>query len=347
MPDLKVATFNLYHFAEPGIFWHERKASATYTPEQWAAKLAWISGVLAKMDADVIGFQEVVSDEALRTLTQAAGYPYFYNAARAIFDPDDAAVYVNATVAIASRLPFTAVNDLAGVAGVPEDTVIDAGFSFSRVPVEAVVAAPGVGEIRIYVCHLKSQGAFVDPDEIDVVSEWAEKVKRYYALRAMAGVDQVAKRAAEAGALYRTFRRTLDVDPEAAVILLGDMNEDPESHTLGILTQGERVFSWGSVAGDAIPEAFAYLKHVFKLYDAWHLVPTQQNSRPVTHSSFGHGSVLDYVILSNGLNPKNPRRHGTVSKIEVFDDHFRDGPPRGIASDHAPVVATIASAATV
>lgn len=343
MPDLRVATFNLYHFAAPGIFWHERKANATYTAEQWAAKLAWISGMLTKMNADVVGFQEVVSDEALKGLTQAAGYPYFYNAAQAIFDPDDPEVYVNATVAIASRLPFTAVNDLAGVAGIPADTVIDEGFGFSRVPVEAVVQAPGIGEIKVYVCHLKSQGAFVDPDEIDAIGDWADKIRRYYALRAVAGVDQVAKRAAEAGALYRTFRRTLDVDSEAAVILLGDMNEDPASHTLGILTQGERVFSWGSVAGDAIPEEFAYLKHVFKLYDAWNLVPTQQSTRPVTHSSFGHGSVLDYVILSNGLNPKNPRRHGTVSKIEVFDAHFREGPERGIASDHAPVVATIAA----
>lgn len=344
MADLKVATFNLYHFAEPGIFWHERKANTTYTQEQWSAKLAWISGMLAKMNADVIGFQEVVSDEALRTLAEAAGYPYFYNAARAIFDPDDAAVYVNATVAIASRLPFTAVNDLAGVAGIPADTVIDERFGFSRVPVEALLQVPGIGELKVYVCHLKSQGAFVDPDEIDAIDDWAGKVKRYYALRAVAGVDQVAKRAAEAGALYRTFRRVLDADPGAAVVLLGDMNEDPESHTLGILTQGEHVFSWGSAAGDAIPEEFAYLKYVFKLYDAWHLVPTQQNTRPVTHSGFGHGSVLDYVILSNGLNPKNPRRLGTVSKVEVFDDHFHEGPERGVASDHAPVVATIAGA---
>lgn len=341
MPDLRVATFNLYHFAAPGIFWHERKANATYTPEQWAAKLAWISGMLTKMNADVVGFQEVVSAEALKALTQAAGYPYFYNAARAIFDPDDPEVYVNATVAIASRLPFTTVNDLAGVAGIPADTVLDEGFGFSRVPVEAVVPAPGIGEIKVYVCHLKSQGAFVDPDEIDAIGDWADKVKRYYALRAVAGVDQVAKRAAEAAALYRTFRRTIDVDPDAAVILLGDMNENPESHTLGILTQGERVFSWGSVAGDAIPEEFAHLKHVFKLYDAWNLVPNQQNTRPVTHVSSSHSSVLDYVILSNGLNPKNPRRHGTASKVEVFDAHLFDDSVRGVVSDHAPVVATI------
>jgi hypothetical protein len=33
MHDLRVATFNLYHFAAPGIFWHERKANATYTAE--------------------------------------------------------------------------------------------------------------------------------------------------------------------------------------------------------------------------------------------------------------------------------------------------------------------------
>jgi endonuclease/exonuclease/phosphatase family metal-dependent hydrolase len=45
--------------------------------------------------------------------------------------------------------------------------------------------------------------------------------------RAMAGVNQVAKRAAEAGAIYRMFRQVIDADPDAPVILLGDLNEDP------------------------------------------------------------------------------------------------------------------------
>ncbi|MDP2733000.1 MAG: endonuclease/exonuclease/phosphatase family protein, partial [Hoeflea sp.] len=247
MTDLKLATFNLYHFAAPGIFWHERNPVATYSPAQWAEKKAWIAATVAAMDADVIGFQEVVSHQELGALMAVSGYPYFFCTGHPIFDADDPAVYVNATVAIASRHPFVSVRPLSGVAGVPDDTVIDADFNFSRTPVDAVIDLPGIGETRIFVCHFKSQGAFVDDDIIDALADWGGKIRTAYSARAMAGVNQVAKRAAEAGAIYRLFRQSIDADRDAPVILLGDLNEDPASHTISILTQADRVWSWGSV----------------------------------------------------------------------------------------------------
>ena len=341
MAAVKVATFNLYHFAAPGIFWHERKLSATYSEDQWAEKKAWITNLVARMDADVIGFQEVVSHEELAALMAASGYPHFFCTGHPMFDPDDPAVYVNATVAIASRHPFVSAHPLSGVAGLPDATVIDADFNFSRTPVDAVIDLPGIGRTRIFVCHFKSQGAFVDDDEIDALTAWDAKIRTAYMERAMAGVNQVAKRAAEAGAIYRLFRQTIDADPDAPVILLGDLNEAPGSHTISILTQADRVWSWGSVAANAIPEEFAYLKHVYKLYDAFNLVVMQGLTRPNTHGDIVSGAVLDSCIVSNGLNPKNPRRRGTVIKTEVFDQHFETGPPRDRSSDHAPVVTTI------
>lgn len=342
MADIRLATFNLYHFAAPGIFWHERKPQATYSEAQWAGKKAWIASMLAAMDADVIGFQEVVSHQELGALMAASGYPHFFSTGHPIFDADDPAVYVNATVAIASRHPFVSVRPLSGVAGVPEDTVIDDDFNFSRTPVDAVIDLPGIGATRIFVCHFKSQGAFVDDDIVDALPGWGDKIRAVYSERAMAGVNQVAKRAAEAGAIYRLFRQSIDADPDAPVILLGDLNEDPASHTISILTQADRVWSWGSIAANAVPEEFAYLKHVYKLYDSFNLVPMQGLVRPNTHGDIVAGSILDYCVVSNGLNPKNPRRRGAVSKVEVFDNHFELGPPKERSSDHAPVLTTIA-----
>jgi len=279
--------------------------------------------------------------EELAALMAQCGYPHFFCTGHPMFDPDDPAVYVNATVAIASRHPFVSAHPLSGVAGLPDDTVIDADFNFSRTPVDAVIDLPGIGQTRIFVCHFKSQGAFVDDDEIDALTDWDAKIRTAYMERAMAGVNQVAKRAAEAGAIYRLFRQTIDADPDAPVILLGDLNEAPGSHTISILTQADRVWSWGSVAANAIPEEFAYLKHVYRLYDAFNLVVMQGLTRPNTHGDIVSGAVLDYCIVSNGLNPKNPRRRGTVIKTEVFDEHFETGPPRDRSSDHAPVVTTI------
>ncbi|WP_394688314.1 endonuclease/exonuclease/phosphatase family protein [Hoeflea sp.] len=344
MTNVLVATLNLYHFAAPGIFWHARKPTATYSQAEWEAKKNWIVTLLSEMNADVIGLQEVVSHEELKALMAANGYPYFFCTGHPMFDPDDPAVYVNATVAIASRYPFISATPLSGVAGVPDDTVIDADFNFSRTPVDAVIDLPGIGQTRFFVCHFKSQGAFVDDEDIDGLSDWGDKIRATYMERAMAGVNQVAKRAAEAGAIYRMFRQVIDADPDAPVILLGDLNEDPASHTISILTQADRVWSWGSVASNGVPEEFAYLKHVYKLYDGFNLVPMQGFVRPNTHGGVGSGSTLDYVVVSNGLNPKNPRRRGEVTKVEVYDDHFAAGLPKDRSSDHAPVIATIRSA---
>lgn len=341
MANVLVATFNLYHFAAPGIYWHDRKPTATYSESEWNAKKTWVTAMLGEMNADVIGFQEVVSQEELRELLAANGYPYFYCPTTPRFDEDDPAIYTNATVAIASRYPFVSAAPLAGVAGVPADTVIGEEFKFSRMPADAVIDLPGIGETRFFVCHFKSQGAFVDDVVIDALAGWDDKIRTTYMERAMAGVNQVAKRAAEAGAIYRMFRQSIDADPEARVVLLGDLNEDPASHTISILTQADRVWSWGSVASNGIPEEFAYLKHVYKLYDAFNLVVMQGLTRPHTHGGVNSGSTLDYVVVSNGLNPKNPRRRGEVTKVEVYDDHFAANLPKDRSSDHAPVIATI------
>lgn len=343
MTNVLVATLNLYHFAAPGIFWHARKPTATYSQAEWDAKKNWIITLLSEMNADVIGLQEVVSQDELKALLAANGYPYFYCPVAPAFDADDPEIYVNATVAIASRYPFISAEPLSGVAGVPQDTVIDEDFRFSRTPVDAVIDLPGIGQTRFFVCHFKSQGAFVDDEIIDGLADWGDKIRTTYMERAMAGVNQVAKRAAEAGAIYRMFRQSIDADADAPVILLGDLNEDPASHTISILTQADRVWSWGSVAANGIPEPFAFLKHVYKLYDSFNLVPMQGFVRPNTHGGVGSGSTLDYVVVSNGLNPKNPRRRGEVAKVEVYDDHFAAGLPKDRSSDHAPVIATIKS----
>jgi hypothetical protein len=63
---------------------------------EWEAKKSWIVAMLSEMNADVIGFQEVVSHEELKALMAANGYPYFFCTGHPMFDPDDPAVYVNA-----------------------------------------------------------------------------------------------------------------------------------------------------------------------------------------------------------------------------------------------------------
>ncbi len=341
MSQIRFATLNLYHFAAPGIYWHERKDRATHSAESWAAKKDWVAAMLTGLDADIVAFQEVVSVDELRYLCQGLGYGEFHCLTEPRFDADDPAIYVNATLALASRHPVTDVDAIGGFGELVGKTVVDSSAKFSRQPLRCEIDIPGLGKTVVYCAHFKSQGAFVDDDAIDAIADWDEKFRLFYEMRMYGGVDQVAKRAAEAGAMYNRFRHDMAHDRETPVILLGDLNEAPESHSLGILTQSDTVLEIGSVHYSQIPEEFRHLKHVHRLYDAYTLVANAEMVRPITHAGWGAGETLDYAIVSNGLNPKNPRRRGTVVKHEVWSDHFRDGTDKARCSDHAPVMVTV------
>lgn len=334
----RIATFNLYHFAEPGIFWHQRSDRNTYTTTEWAAKTDWIRARLAAMDADVVGFQEVVSPEILKNLCEAEGYPYFAQAGDVLFNPEDSGVYVNAVVALASRTPFLSVGDVQGTPDVQNDTVLDRSFEFARTPLRAEIDLPELGPTPIYVCHFKSQGAFVSDDTIDAIEHWQKKFQAFFANRMRAGVDQVARRGGEAGAMYQLLMRDLEQDLNRPAILIGDLNEDPTSHTLEILTQEDRLFSIGSISVQSIPASALHFKYCYRLYDAYTALSSQTRIRPITHSGFGQGTTLDYVIISNGLNARNPSRLGQVLSYKVHDDHIVSQTEKRTSSDHAPVV---------
>jgi endonuclease/exonuclease/phosphatase family metal-dependent hydrolase len=202
------------------------------------------------------------------------------------------------------------------------------------------VDVPGIGETVVYVCHFKSPGAAVPDSEIDAIEDWEGKVKAYLNRRMEAGVNQVLKRTTEAGLIYRKFREALEKDINAPVVLLGDLNDVPESYTIGILTQAEKVSEWGSEPAENLPETLAGLEYAFRLYDSWMLSSSQDGQRPATHGG-EYGSVLDYAIVSNGLNGNNPDCRGAVVGLKVYDQHLLDGTDERVSSDHAPVVMTV------
>lgn len=341
MSAIRMASFNLYHFSEPGIFWHEREDHRTYSNAQWAEKCAWIEQTLAIIDADIVSFQEVVSVDALRTLCAATGYPHFACRTEPRFSKDDADIYINSTVAIASRFPINSAREIKKFDQIIDQTLLDRAAMYSRRPLRCAIDVPGLGETIVYAAHFKSQGAFVSDATIDQIADWDEKIDRFYVERMYAGVDQVSKRAAEAGAVYLQVREDLQADIDKSVVILGDLNEGPGSHTLSILTQADRIFEVGSIGWAEVPEAHRFRRYVHRLYDAYALPSHAEIERPVTYHANKRASVLDYAIVSNGLHPDNPGRRGAVVKHTVFDSHFETNAPRATTSDHAPVIVTI------
>ena len=125
--------------------------------------------------------------------------------------------------------------------------------------------------------------------------------------------------------------------------MLGDLNDDDGSVALAAATMQDRLYEIAGVDYGHLPDEAKRLTYRNRLYDSFNLAPNQTGGpRPPTHFHRGHGSTLDYVLVSNAVNPRNPGAVGFVTSHEVYGDHLRaDGVGDDKQSDHAQVVAEI------
>lgn len=337
---MRIATLNLYHYAAPGVFWYRREA--THSEESWAVKNAWLRGCLDAIDADIVGFQEVVSIEALRALCAEAGYPHFAAVAEPRFLADDRAVYKRPVNAVASRWPMSA-EELGAAPGVARTLSLDDDDSFRRPVVKAAIETPAFGPVLVYCCHLKSPGVAAGDALMAGRSEAPEEPRararwRLEALSRAHGRAQI-QRMLEASLLYHEAAARVDEAPGRPLFILGDFNDAPESAALMALTP-HREFERDGAAGLTPSQAE---EQTFRLIDAWRLAPRdpERDGRPPTHREGAEGVAIDFILTSSALHPWAPHAIGRVVAAEVHDGHFQAGHP-ALSSDHAPVSATIA-----
>jgi len=96
--DISFATFNLYNLQLPGKPW--RWNADPYTEDLYRQKVAWSAEMVAKLDVDVIGFQELWSRQCLVDIFEKAGLQEQY---QLVFIKDD---WYDIAVAAAVRQPW-------------------------------------------------------------------------------------------------------------------------------------------------------------------------------------------------------------------------------------------------
>ena len=69
--DIKIGTFNVLNLARPGQTFYD--TDDPYSEDEYEHKVEWIAGQLRRMDADVVGFQEVFDEVALRDACGRSG----------------------------------------------------------------------------------------------------------------------------------------------------------------------------------------------------------------------------------------------------------------------------------
>ncbi|HEX8605641.1 MAG TPA: endonuclease/exonuclease/phosphatase family protein [Pseudoduganella sp.] len=338
--EIRFATFNVCNLAPPGAKLYDNLEPLT--PAGYEAKADWIAQQLDQLDADVIGFQEIFSQAALRdVLSRTRKYR---EALHAGFDPDPHARRLTPSVALVSRLP------LAGAPGIyasfPADVPCDSGSPdsdrFARAPLHVQVALPGGRIVDVVVVHLKSRR----PDYRN--GDSGDDPLHY----ALASLRSLVWRGTEAVAL-RVLLSKMMREARRPCVVLGDFNDTADAVTTTIVlgTGGTR-----SVAGNGNGHGNIGGKggnggngshggggtqveeRRGRLYDANQIQLRQDHLRHVGYTSVHEGrySTIDHVLVSEDFNRNSPRAIGEVVDVSYFNDHLRLERPE--ASDHGQVL---------
>ena len=280
MTRFTIASFNVKNLIGPDQEYYQ---FMSYTPEEYGWKKAWMADQILTMDADIIGFQEIFEESALRdvldeadtrgralndTALPDASKPY---RKKAIFRKLGYTPYGDAALAFApnvndgapgSRRPGVAILSRHGFAEPPQ--VIqelekplsiplqelggdDAGhYTISRLSRPIIKARVPVGGrvITVFNCHLKSKlGEFITPEGAPFAPE--ANLLSYNAVgRAMGSLRAALRRMAEAWVLRREIVAELDLGH--AVMVLGDFNDGEHAVSSEIIA-GElpfRNYAW-------------------------------------------------------------------------------------------------------
>ena len=307
--EIRFATFNVLNLAPPGAKLYDNLLPVT--AEEYEAKLAWTARQIDLLDADVIGFQEIFSQDCLRAVL--ARTHKYRDAVHVGFDPDPAAERLTPSVALVSRLPLAAP----GVAHAqyPEgvavpDATRDAD-RFSRALIHAsVVVAPDV-TVDVVVVHLKSKR----PDYRNGDSGEDPLLFGLACLRSL------VRRGTEAVAL-RVLLTAMAKEHQRPQVVLGDFNDTADAVTTTI------------VLGAGTPMSA-------RLFDAYQLQQRQDHLRHVgwSISHEGQYSTIDHILVSEAFNPALPDAIGEVIDVIYLNDHVVMALPE--ASDHGQVLARI------
>ncbi|MCX7291956.1 endonuclease/exonuclease/phosphatase family protein [Janthinobacterium sp.] len=315
--EIRFATFNVCNLAPAGEKLYDNLEPLS--PAQYEAKAEWTARQIDLLDADVIGFQEIFSQAALRDVLSRTRH--YREATLASYDASDAAGRMLPTVALVSRLPLAGAgvawaNFPAGVSvAADQHTADEQACRFARAPLYVQVLLPGGQLTDVVVVHLKSRRPdYRHGDGSDA------------AAYALANLRSLQRRGAEAVAL-RVLASELGRSGRPRIVL-GDFNDIANAVTTSI------------VMGAGAPcEPGMEMRE--RLYDANAIQLRQDAARHGGYTNIhdSHYMTIDHILVSEHFHAASPRAIGVVQEVHCLNDHLLLGLPH--ASDHGQVLARI------
>ncbi len=318
---IKVGTFNTLNLALPEENFYNRR----YSQAEFDRKVTWMAGQLNRMNADIVGFQEVFHLPALQKVLDASG---IYAGAGLKMSER---LGDSPAVALASRFEMAEVDifsDFPSPSRLQIDGMQVPITQFSRPVIRAKLRLPHDLLVNVFVVHLKSKRPKLNDD--------ADPHDPHE--RAKGEARSLIIRAAETTALRHILLDTLQ-GTRQPVILMGDFNDDGAAVTSRILCGDE---PWRNLPPEQKQQLWDV--HMYNVKD----IQSRQSYRDVyyTHLHNGFYDSLDHILVSQEFVRQNPQRLGYVEYVKNYNDHLIDETLSDDRvplweSDHGQVVATI------
>ena len=312
--EIRLATFNVCNLALPGMKFYDNLDP--YTEEEYDARTTWIAQQIDRVDADIIAFQEIFSQAALKNAL--AKTQRYRDAHHVGFDPDPLAPRLTPSVALVSRLPLASdpVTHITLPHGLSIHLpgVAEPVTRFTRPILHVQIAVAAELTIQVFVTHLKSKQPDYRSQEFPS--------DPYHA--GVATLRSLIRRGTEALGLRYLLNEHMQ-GPRAPLVVMGDFNDVANSVSTSLVT--------GSHIGT---DGFSN-----RLFDCYRIQSRRNPSHDIgfTHLHDGIYETVDHVLVSEEFNQASPLAIGEVLEVLCLNDHVVLRRPE--ASDHGLVLVRI------
>ena len=315
-----VASCNLLNLALPERVFYPNQEP--YGLGVYERKLDWLGGMFRRLNADVIGVQEVWDEAALKAAVARSGL----KPPHVTVPGAETGAEGTPRVGLITRLPVESVRSIAEFAPGEAVTVPEIGLHtrFERPVLHAALRTKHGPLLHVLVTHLKSKRPKFLQDEAGNPLEDRDdpRVLARASLRSliMRGAESAALRGLVTDLIHRTR------DP---LVLLGDMNDGPQSVTSQLIAATQAV-AYDRQARDVA---------LFHAYDV-QSEPALRRDMAYSHVFQGWPDLLDQIWVSEELVHHAKFAIGDVRRVEYFNDHLHEGRDR-TRSDHGFVRALL------
>lgn len=336
MKALRIATFNLLNFVKPPLACYEY--DNIYSNDEWNDKYQWTAKQIKDVDADIIGFQEVFSPDALEGLCKQQGYNYF----SCIGEPKKELGYIcySPPVALASKFPIVNAQAVEINETLKKELKLSDDFDLSRDILKAEIEITGFSPVVIYVVHLKSKRPIFDTHSVmrKTPQERLTTVYDDISAQIQGSLGATIQRASEVAMLHSDFMKS-QLEKDKPSIVLGDFNDVLSSQALRPLISNDVIQRVNNQMREHLDYSTQHTFERFKLYDAFDLVKTENKplKKPHSHYYGASGSAIDHILLSHHFNAKNSNAIASVKSFNCLDKHLvsNDFERDKQCSDHA------------